>query len=426
VSGQRVAEQSGLSRRAVIFALKINIFGLGLMALWSGVNTTLLPDRVTDTAPHALQGSGVGLISLIGVGLATIIQPVVGRASDNWPFGDRRRPFLIAGIVLIMPGLALFGGATGFAILLAGYVLLQLAGNIAQTAFQAFIPDFVQEDERGLSSGVKNLLTVIGAAVGLLGVRAFGSLTLQLGYLGAIVALVGFLNLRWTPRSTPQTTRRDLRWWLGELDPGKIRRAFVQVINDHRIFRLGVIAQFLFLLGTYPAQRFLLMYVRERFGDNAEDRASVGLAAALVVAVIVAVGAGALSDAIGRRKILIISALLGAGGMAMLGLAPSLPVAAVAGTLVAAGVGSFQAVNWALINDDLPDGADANALGVANIATAGAGALAGLFGPLVDGMKAIAEGATYQVTFGLAALVVLLSLIPLRGVPDRPGPAVSD
>lgn len=419
MSGQRVAQKSNLRRDSVIFALKLNIFGLGLMAFWSGINTTILPDRVTDTAPGSLQGSGVGLISLIGVGLATVIQPVVGRASDNWPFRERRLPFLIAGVLMTLPGLALFGGARGFALLLAGYVLIQLAANIAQTAFQAFIPDFVSEDERGLSSGVKNLLTVIGAAVGLLGVRAFGSLALQLAYLAVVIVLTGVLTLRWVPRSPENQTSRDLRRWWSELNPRKIWAAFSKVIAEHAIFRLGVIAQFLFLLGTYPAQRFLLLFIRNRFGDDAEDRASIGLAAALVVAVIAAVGAGALSDAIGRKRILMASVTVGAAGMALLGFAPSLVYAGVAGAMIAAGVGAFQAVNWALINDDLPEGADANALGVANIATAGAGALAGLFGPLVDAMEALADNATYQVTFAVAALVAMASLLPLRAVPDR-------
>jgi MFS family permease len=422
MSGQRTAVKTGLRIEHLAFAFKIGLFGLGLMALWSGVNTTLLPDRVADTAPSSLQGSGVGLISLIGVGLATIVQPIVGRASDNWPFWDRRRPFLIIGTVLIGAGLALFGGASGFFVLLAGYVLLQIAANIAQAAFQAFIPDFVERDERGLASGVKNLLSVIGAAVGLLGVRGLDAidagLAWELAYLGAVIVLTCVLTLFWVPRSPPQSGKspEELR---DELNPRTIWRAFEATIREHQVFRLGIAAQFLFLLGTYPAQRYLLLFLRDRFGEDAEDQASIGLALAMVVAIVAAVGAGALSDRIGRKRILIASVIVGALGMALMGFAPTIAIAAVAGAMIGAGVGAFQAVNWALINDDLPEGEDANALGVANVATAGAGAVAGLFGPVVDGMEAILPHATYHVTFGLAALVALLSLIPLGRVPAK-------
>ena len=49
-----------------------------------------------------------------------------------------------------------------------------------------------------------------------------------------------------------------------------------------------------------------------------------------------------------------------------------------------ASVGAFQAVNWALLSDDVPRARRATAFGLANVATAGAGALSGVFGILVD------------------------------------------
>jgi hypothetical protein len=54
-------------RKELRFAVKINVLGLGLLALWSGINTILLPLRVEDTAPASLRGSALGLVSLVGV-----------------------------------------------------------------------------------------------------------------------------------------------------------------------------------------------------------------------------------------------------------------------------------------------------------------------------------------------------------------------
>ncbi len=179
--------------RTFLFATKINVFGFGLMVLWTAINTLVLPTRVADTTTSGVEGSGLGLISFIGVGFAVLVQPLAGRASDAWTRSDPRRPFIIAGIVLIVPGLTLFGGATTFLALTLGFVLMQLATNVSQAAFQAFIPDHIEEDDRGIASGAKNMLSVVGAAVGLIGTQLIlqqgGSTRLVLVFLG--VTIVG-------------------------------------------------------------------------------------------------------------------------------------------------------------------------------------------------------------------------------------------
>jgi len=399
------------------FAIKINIFGLGLMALWNTVNTIILPVRVDDVSPANLQGSAVGLVSLIGVGIAALVQPIAGRLSDASPLSDRRRPFVVAGALLAVPCLVLFGWAPDFWLLLLGYVLLQIAVNIAQAAFQAFIPDLIPEPQRGTASGVKNALTVVGAALGLIGARALIALNAGYGvvlvYLALILVATAGLTAVWVPEIPPLATDGNGHSWSAAFDIAALWRSFERTLREHVTFRYAVIAQFLFLLGTYPAQRFLLLFLRDRFGAGAEERASVGLAVAIVLAAVAAAGSGSLSDAVGRLPVLMASVLLAAIGMAGIGFAPTIVIASVAGGLVAVGVGAFQAVNWALLSDDISEGQGAGSFGVANIATAGAGALAGLFGPLVDVLLAVLPGGAFQITFGVAGLVALGSIWPL-------------
>lgn len=409
------------ARGSIGFFLKFNAFGLGLLGFWTAIDTTLLPHRVTQTAPAALAGSGVGLISALGVGLAIIIQPIAGRASDAWPHGDRRRPFMLAGIVAVIPSVILFGAAPNYLLLLAGFVLMQFATNIAQAGFQALIPDLVSPSRRGAASAAKNGLSVLGAAIGLVGAQgirsATGSTALVLAFLGVLIAGTGLLTVFWTPRDEHEGD--DDAGSLAEaLNLAAMLRSFRATLAEHRTFRLGVAAQFLFLLGAYPAQRFLLLFLRDRFGASASRDASIGGVAAIILAVAGAGIAGGLSDRIGRKDVLIGSVAIGAVGLFAFGFSPSLPVAGIAGGLIAIGLGAFQSVNWALMNDDLPNGQSAAALGVANIATAGAGTAASLFGPLVDGLNAVAPHVAYQTTFALAGLVALLSLIPLRRVSD--------
>lgn len=405
--------------RALRFAAKINILGLGLLGLWSGLNTVLLPLRVEDTAPASLRSSALGLVSLLGVGFAALIQPFAGRISDVASLPDRRRPFVAAGALLALPALVLFGGAPTFAWLLLAYVVLQLAGNVAQAAFQAFIPDLVDETQRGLASGAKNGLTVLGAAVGLLGVRLLRGTSLPmaapLAFLGTLLAVTALLTVVWTPKIPPDPDRRAGLGWA--LDPRALWSSFHRTFRERKAFRYAVIAQFLVLLGAHPAQSYLVYFLRDRFGRGAEERASGGLAAAIALAVASAVVAGALSDRIGRRRVLEASAVLTAVGLAGVGFAPTLPLVALAGGFVAVGIGVFQSVNWALMSDDIPKGQSAAAFGLANIATAGAGAIAGLFGPLIDALDATVPAGTYAITFGLAGLFVTSALVPLRRIP---------
>jgi MFS family permease len=412
--------RQAIDRERLTFFAKINLFGLGLLGFWTVIDTLLLPDLAKSTAPASLTGSAVGLISVVGVGLAVLVQPVAGRVSDAWRGDDTRRPFILTGLALLAPGIVVFGLGSHFVFVLAGFVLMQFATNIAQAAFQALIPDLVETDQRGAASGIKNMLSVTGAAVGLLGGQAIKSVTgstwLVLLYLGVLIGTTGLLTVHWTPKSSSRSIERpssiraalDVREMLGE---------FRQTLTDHRLFRLAVFTQFFFLLGCYPAQRFLLLFLRDRFGEGVERRASVGVVFAILLAVIAALLAGAVSDKTGRKPVLMFSVIIGSIGLILIGFSPSLSFAALAGGLIAIGLGAFQAANWALINDDLPEGQSASTLGVANIATAGAGTLAGLFGPLADLIDALVPQATYHVLFGLAGIVASLSLIPLSRVP---------
>jgi MFS family permease len=386
------------------------------MALWNTVNTLVLQDRIEATAPASWRGSALGVVSLVGIGLATLIQPFAGRLSDSLDKEDRRRPFIVIGTVASVPCLALFAFAPGFWTLLLGYVGMQVALNVAQAAFQAFIPDLVDQSDRGIVSGAKNVLSVAGAAIGLLGAQGLQSLGAGPGpviiYLASILVVTTWLTMRWVPPSPPSSTQRMTA--IEALNPRQLWSSSIKTFREHRVFAGAVTAQFLFMFGTYPAQRFLLFLLKDRFGEeHANQRASIGLVAAIICAAIAAVIAGAISDRVGRIPVLIVTVILGVVGMIGVGVGPTPLWVGVAGAILAAGVGAFQAVNWALLSDDVGEGEGARAFGLANIATAGAGALTGLFGPLVDFLDRVLPGGAYGVTFSLAAVFVSASLFPL-------------
>ncbi len=415
-------QQGTLSKRAGLWlALRINIVGVGLMALWNTINTLVLSDRVAETVPSALRGSGVGLVSFVGIGLAALIQPIAGRISDRAPLADRRKPFITFGSLATVAALFWFGWAPTFAMLLGAYVALQLATNTVQAAYQGLIPDLVPHAQNGLASGVKNTLTVLGAALGLVGARVLlgedASAMPVLLLLAGIMGATALLNHLWTPRVEPLPEDEQAHSFREAFALREMLTEFRAALSEQPRFRLAVVAQFLFLLGTYPVQRFLLLFLEERLGvDNVLERAAIVLLLAIALAALAAVLAGELSDHVGRVTVLRWSTSLATVGLFGIALLPGLIATAIAGLCIAIGVGAFQAVNWALLSDDIPQGQGARYFGVANIATAGAGAVAGGFGPLVDVLDAVLPRGTFAVTFSLAAVITALAFWPLHRI----------
>lgn len=397
-------------------AVRINIFSLSLMALWTPLNIWILPDRITATASASIQGSALGLVSLAGVGIAAVVQPLAGRWSDLTHLPDRRRPFIIGGAAADLLFLVVFWWAPTFLWLLVAYILLQVSSNVAQAAFQALIPDLFKPANRGVASGAKNALTVIGAAIGLFGAAVllrWGD-GIALLYVGAILAAGAGLTWRWVPCVPPMAAAERAETHHGGSLLGEIRTTFIGPLR-HPTFAQAVLAQFLFMLGVYPAERFLRFFLKDRFGvTTITTDIAVSVVIIIILGVAGAVLAGHFSDSLGRIPVLRIAIALTVAGLVGFALAPDLAVVALAGALMALGVGAFLSVNWALLTDHIPQGRGARFLGVANIATAGAGALAGLFGPIVDIANAVLPAGTYTVTFGLAAMIALASLLPLR------------
>ena len=143
--------------------LKITIFGFALGALWHTLHTIILPLRVLDFVAGSEKTLWLGLLTFIGLILAMAVQPIAGTISDRSGFSwGRRRPYILLGTIaaiLLLPGIGYFGS---YAAVFLIYCLLQVSTNTAQGPFQAFIPDLVPEGKRGLASGVKSLLEIVG------------------------------------------------------------------------------------------------------------------------------------------------------------------------------------------------------------------------------------------------------------------------
>lgn len=399
---------------AALFAIRLNLFGIALSALWNPLNTLVLPDLVSGTATEGLQGSALGLITFLGIGIAAVVQPIAGSMSDRAPMESPRKGIMIpAGVATILTLLAL-SVATVFWWLLAAYIALQLASNAAQAAFQALIPDHYPKDKRTTPSGVKTAFGLLGTVLGL---GAAGLLSQadvgERPIIWFLAAAFGLGVLAVWKLAPPDKRAGDREWGF----KASIREAFAPLVKGSMHFRLAIFSRFLFLLGLYPVQRFLRYYLEDRFElDNSLGIAALAILAGVLIAAIAAAAAGGLSKLVKERLLLQGSIVAAAAGVVGIALLPGASIVVGSGLLLAVGVGAFQAINWGDIAAEIPDGEGARYFGVANMATAGASAAAGLFGPVVDVLHRYLPTTTYQATFTLAALLTLSALLPLRRI----------
>jgi MFS family permease len=201
--------------------------------------------------------------------------------------------------------------------------------------------------------------------------------------------------------------------------PVALVRAFRLDLRQHRAFVWVVLSRFCFLLGTYAVGRFLLLFVANRLGleaDLAARQAGVLLAALTLLTAAAGLPAGWLVDRLGHRPLMLFGAGCSALGALLLTSASSPPQILLYGGMMALGSAAFASANWALATSLAPPHEAARFIGLLNVGTAGGAAVAGLFGPVVDWANHLNPGTGYSALFVAASLAFGASALALRGL----------
>jgi MFS family permease len=365
--------------------LRLSIYWLGLVAVFAGIGV-ILQERAKVLIPDpASRFTTVGIVQLFGVIVAVVVQPTVGSISDYTVsrFG-RRKPYILIGTLLdvvFLIGIA----TTNVLLMVAAFVLLlQFSSNFAQGPFQGYVPDLVPPHQVGLASGMVGLFQVLGVvtgtAVATIGTRS-GDFTVPTILLG-VIELATMLSLFFRLEEGRRAKDRHGRNWraiAGEAWGTDIlaERSFIFLVAS-RFFILGGSA-FLIVLSVPFLERALGLI-------DPGERANWLLAVTVVVAGCTAVAtlpAARLSERIGRKTVIYGACLLGASGMTICALAPSIPLLVVGAILVGVGGGSFLAVDWALMTDIIPKASSGRYMGISNVATATNGVVAGFIGGVI-------------------------------------------
>jgi MFS family permease len=366
---------------------RISLYWLGLSSIFAGVNT-ILAGRIEFDAlvPAEAAGRTLFLLTVGGTIIAMVVQPTVGSISDytisRW---GRRKPYIFIGSILDVVFLIGIAASEPLLAIAAFYALLQFSSNFAQGPFQGYVPDLVPAPQVGMASALVGVMQILGNVAGFViaGLAvASGQFALGLIALG-ILELVTMLSVVIRVREGRSPKSREGRSWTSVA-----AEAWGTDVLRERSFVWLVASRLAILMAGGVLTNLAIFYLARSQGMGQEDAGNsfnimVGLVA--VGTVITVIPAARLSDRIGRKKVIYLSCVIGAVGVALVATAGSFPLALVGSVTYGLSAGIFLAVDWALMTDIIPKASSGRYMGLSNVATASAGVLAiAVGGTLMD------------------------------------------
>lgn len=423
-----MSEQSSnsysVNRFAPLDYVKITVLGFALTALWSSLHSIILPLRILDFAEESQKNTYLGLLTFAGLILAMAVQPIAGAISDRSSFTwGRRRPYILLGTIMAIPFVLGIGLTGSYVVLFLTYCLLQISCNIAQSPYQAFIPDLVPQNKRGLASGVKSLLEILGG-VSIVRLIAYlmdhyfagkGGQWLWLSLCILIIVLAGAMvaTILTVKESSGIVTAR-LPFLI------TLYRSFKVNIKTNRDFILFLISRALMSVPGVALQLFALYYLMDVVGIANPVSVAADLVIVVGICLLATVYiAGRLSDKVGRKPVLVPSGIVGALSILLLFFSRSYINIMFCGALLGISNGAFLSSSWAMATDLVAKGEEARYLGLITLALAGGSALARLIGPVIDVFNNIDSGLGYQVMLLICFLCFIGGTLLIMKIQQR-------
>ena len=340
--------------------LSISAFWFGSNVLWAAFLVILLPKQMSMIGGAKASVLQAQLI-WIGALIALVVPLAVGPISDRClsPLG-RRRPFIVAGTIVNLAGLAIVffaGQALSFQLYLVGFLVMQLGNNIATGAYPGLIPDLVPENQRGIASGFMAFMTQLGTAVGAVTaglLAANEQFALAFLIVGVCLALSAAVT-----RFAVQEARLISRAPFSVTS--YLRSLFAPLMKkDHRDFAWVWITRALVMLGFYIVQPNLYFYLRDVIRVEDPDKTTVTMILLVLIgATITGLVGGHLSERVGRKPIVYAANGLMAAMAIAFPFCTSYAAALFVAIIFGLGYGAYVSVDWALGTDVLPNKADA-------------------------------------------------------------------
>ena len=422
-STEGLASAAGESRRlSTTRQFLLSCFWFAYNVQWGALLGIVLPSQIAAVAGEHRKELFNGLIPPIGALIALVLTPVAGALSDRSRsrFG-RRRPFILAGTIVNMLFMLWLGGfrqGSSVALFVLATLGVQLGGNWAGGPYAGLIPDLVPKGQRGSASGWMALMSSLGTLVGALSAgqlarggsyRAIDTLIVLTLALMLVVTLAG---VRENPASGPAEPLRL----------GAFVRDFLPDRRRHRDFYWVLLTRAMVTMGIYSVFTFFEYFLKDviRVRDP-EQQASYLIGTIIAGGIVTALIAGRLSDRWGRKPLVYLSG----GTMALASIVfvavacfPSLGFMFVVGALFGLGYGAYQAADWALAVDVLPEGGNAaRDMGIWHVALVLPQVIApALTGLTLTAFKSASLLLGYTVVFVMTAAWFVLGTVFVRRV----------
>ena len=407
-----------IARRSIPFLLGMALYNLGVNYIWISYNSIILPNQIQSLFP-VQKALVVGIVVSLSTTAGVVVNIFSGVLSDNirlrW---GRRWPYILLGVILTCLGLlvpALLPLAALTVVL--GYLMMEVFTNLSAGSYQPLLPDIIQEDQRGQTSGFQGLMTLIGSAMGfgltgyLVGIGQVGSALISMSVAFLLTALFTIRTIRHSDMFPHEPVSISI--WSAARE---IFRPKTVVIS----FFWLVLGSFLIFMGSAGLTFFEYYYFETilKISNPAFAVAITGLVI-LVVAMFSSIIFGYLSDRVGRRNMLIGAALVAGTATLFIPFLTNFYVFLAVASLVGGPLGIFNSVSYALASDLAPREETGKYMAYSNLAVGGASIVAAA----LDGVLLFAFGVSnlegFVAIFTLSSLLYFVGATVLFKVPRR-------
>ena len=367
-------------RLSLFDQINLNVVWLVNNFQWQALLAVTVPSMVAHLLDPAQKSINLAIVVTTGTLVAVVVNPLFGTLSDYATFRlGRRRPFLIIGTSLSIIVLLLFAfapsrfsaGALLFTFALL-FLLLQFCNNLAVAPWSAIIADKVPQNQRGLSSGMYGLLSLLGTIIGSLvaGFILGGNLPLPV-YRQAIVqvflvivavqiVLVTYtiITVKEVPLPPEQHVKLSLRI---------LTKDFFFKPSQYPDISWVLLARFLVMMAIWSVYYFLLYYFDDVLGGKGVKTILLNTPFSgeqfngvlfqpivLLMALPTSILAGWASDRWGRKKFVYVSGIMMAIVCLVFIFFQNQYAALISGACFGIGYGAYTSVDWALMTDVLP------------------------------------------------------------------------
>jgi UMF1 family MFS transporter len=370
-----------------------------------------------------------GIANAASVGLNALVSPVLGAMSDR---GGRRLPYLLfftAQTIIATGAIGLVAGGNGSGVAFLGLLLFTMANFSYQAAliyYDATLPVVSKPSSRGRVSG-------IGVAVGYLGTIVIALLILITGsndgpltfvmaaILFAVFAAPLFLVVREPAGSG---------YWFRVSDAvaswSQLRTTIAHAREVPGLLRF-LVGRFFYTDPVNTVIVVMSVFATEAIGLT-KTQANLVLLGLTVAAVVASFGWGLLVERIGPKRTLMYVLGSWCVGLIIGGAVLSVPTFLIAGLLLGSGLGGVWTSDRVfMLRLSPPDriGEFFGLYGLAGKFSAVTGPV--LYGAIVAyGLKAGWRGLAYQLGILSFLILMVVGILLLRGVPDRPTETSSD